>query len=86
MLRIVYPGVPWLLNRLGLKIQCCHWWGKDSIPGLGTSACCGNGLKKKKKKKKNCVSIAMCGYCGEIIPANKISETVMLSNDQAKIQ
>ena len=38
----------------GLAVKapwCCHCCGVDSIPGPGTSACCGHSPKKKKKKK-----------------------------------
>ena len=47
-----YPRVP--LWFRGLKIQHCHCYnssyscGLGSIPGLGTSACCGCGLPTNK--------------------------------------
>ena len=43
----------------GLKIWCCYTCGIDcscgshSIPGLGTSICCGCSQKKKKPKQTN---------------------------------
>ena len=49
-------GVPWWHSRL--RIQCCHYGssgqscGAVSIPGPGTSTCCGHGKKKKGKRKK----------------------------------
>ena len=43
-------GVPKWHNGLGIwSYYCC---GADSIPNLGTFACCGHSQKKKKKKKK----------------------------------
>ena len=40
----------------------------------------------KEMLTKNCVSIAIYGLWGAIIPANKTSEIVMLSNCYAKLQ
>ena len=55
-----------LLWCSGLGIWCCHWrsaggcCGTSSIPGLGTSTCCGHS----QKKKSNCWFIsAFCKMC-----------------------
>ena len=37
-----------LVAQLGFRIQCGHCYGKDSIPDLGTSACCRRGQKKER--------------------------------------
>lgn len=35
-----------------LRTCCCHCYGLGSVPGLGTSMCCGVAKKKKKGKKE----------------------------------
>ena len=50
-------GVPILAG--GLRIwHCCicgggRRWGLDSVPGPGTSICCGYSQKRQKEKKRN---------------------------------
>ena len=59
-------GVPWWLS--GLRIQhchCCdlgHCCGKSSVPGLGTSVCCGHGQKKKKNAEATQTMQTRCLY------------------------
>ena len=54
LLKKAHGAVPLWLSGLG--IRCCHRMGsgrccgKCSIPGPGTSACCGYSQKEKKKK------------------------------------
>ena len=40
----LYRGVPWWPSRL--RIWHCHYSRVGSIPGPGTSTCCGQGQKK----------------------------------------
>ena len=37
-----------LAGYSGLRIQCCHSCGLDSVSGLGTSICYGAAKKKKR--------------------------------------
>ena len=43
-------GAPSPARHSGLRIQHCHSCGSDSVPGPGTSTCCGCGHKKKREK------------------------------------
>lgn len=45
-LKKLLPGIPWWLS--GLRIPCCLCYGSGSVPGQGTSICCGRGQKKEK--------------------------------------
>ena len=40
----------WWLTRV--RIQHCHSCGASSIPGLGTSTCCGHCPKKKERERE----------------------------------
>ena len=45
---------PWWSSML--RIQCCHYCGMGSIPGLGTSACCRHNQKINEwiNKRSSC--------------------------------
>ena len=46
----ITQGAPCWLSAL--TIQYCHYHSAGSVPGLGTSACCGHNQKQTNKQTK----------------------------------